>query len=217
MLSNLYLTEVDRMLERAKETTRFGKYTYIEYARFADDLVILIDAHPRHDWLMGAVEKRLREELAELQVEINEEKSRNVDLGRGESFGFLGFDFRRVRSRRGAWCAQYTPKLKKRTALLRKLKDVFRRHQSQPLDRVIKLINPMLRGWVAYFAVGNSSECFGFVKDWVEKKIRRHMARARNRNGFGWKRWSTQWLYESLRLYNGYKVRWPMPKVAPAR
>src|ERR1700757_1931652 len=217
LLSNLYLTEVDGMLERAKETTRFGKYTYIEYARFADDLVILIDAYSRHDWLMGAVEKRLREELANLQVEINEEKSRNVDLGRGESFGFLGFDFRRVRSRRGAWCAQYTPKLKKRTALLRKLKDVSRRYQSQPLDRVIKLINPMLRGWVAYFAVGNSSECFGFVKDWVEKKIRRHMARARNRNGFGWKRWSTQWLYESLRLFNSYKVRWSMPKVAPAR
>jgi hypothetical protein len=26
---------------------------------------------------------------------------------------------------------------------------------------------PMLPGWVAYFAVGNSSECFGFIKDWV--------------------------------------------------
>ena len=62
LLSNLYLNEVDRMLERAKEATRLGKYTYIEYARFADDLVILIDAYPRHDWLMGAVEKRLREE-----------------------------------------------------------------------------------------------------------------------------------------------------------
>ena len=91
LLSNLYLTEVDGMLERAKETTRFGKYTCIEYARFADDLVILIDAYPRHDWLMAAVEKRLREELADLQVEINEEKSRIVDLGRGGSFGFLGF------------------------------------------------------------------------------------------------------------------------------
>ena len=34
------------MLERAKEVTRSGKYTYIEYARFADDLVILIDAYP---------------------------------------------------------------------------------------------------------------------------------------------------------------------------
>src|SRR5207302_9758901 len=75
LLSNLYLAEVDGMLERAKETTGYGKYTYIEYARFADDLVILIDAHPRHGWLMAAVEKRLREELAELQVEINEEKS----------------------------------------------------------------------------------------------------------------------------------------------
>ena len=44
MLSNVYLTEVDRMLERAKVATRFGKYAYVEYARFADDIVILVDA-----------------------------------------------------------------------------------------------------------------------------------------------------------------------------
>jgi hypothetical protein len=68
------------MLERVKEATRHGKYTGIKYARFADDLVILIDAHPRHDWLLPAVEIRLREELAALQVEVNEEKSRIVDL-----------------------------------------------------------------------------------------------------------------------------------------
>src|SRR5262249_26152942 len=40
LLSHLYRTEVDRMLERAKEVTRNGKYTYIEDARFADDRVI---------------------------------------------------------------------------------------------------------------------------------------------------------------------------------
>ena len=217
LLSNLYLTEVDRVLEQAKETTRYGKFTYIEYARFADDLVILIDAHPRHDWLMGAVEKRLREELAKLQVETNEEKSRTVDLSRGESFGFLGFDFRRIRTREGRWRAQYTPKLKKRTALLRELKDVFRRHQSQPVDRVVQLINPMLRGWVNYFAIGHASECFNFIKDWVEKKVRHHMMRAQKRTGFGWKRWSRQWLYEALRLFNGYRVRRSALKVVPAR
>jgi RNA-directed DNA polymerase len=216
LLSNLYLNEVDRMLERAKEVTRNGKYTYIAYARFADDLVILIDARPRHDWLLPAVEKRLREELAALQVEINEEKSRIVDLSRGESFGFLGFDFRRNRSQRGVWRAHYTPKLKKRTALLRKLKGVFRRYQSQPADRVIHLINPVLRGWVNYFAVGNSGECFSFIQDWVEKKVRRHMMKARKRKGFGWTRWSRQWLYDTLKLFNGYKVKWPRPKVAPA-
>src|ERR1700726_62725 len=47
LLSNLYLNEVDRMLERAREVTRQGPYTYVEYARFADDLVILIDAYKR--------------------------------------------------------------------------------------------------------------------------------------------------------------------------
>ncbi len=92
----------------------------------------------------------------------------------------------RVRSLRGVWRAHYTPKLKKRTALLAKLKDVFRRHQSQPVGRVVKLINPVLRGWVNYFRAGHSSECFGFERDWVEKKIRRHMLRARQRQGFGW-------------------------------
>src|SRR5256885_6259248 len=170
LLSNLYLNEVDQMLERAKETTRNGKYTYVEYARFADDLVVLIDAYKRHDWLIGAVTKRLREEFAKLQVEINDEKSRRVDLERGENFGFLGFDFRYLRGLRGVMRPHYTPKLKKRTALLRELKQVFRRHRSQPIERVISLINPMLRGWVNYFAVGNSSECFAYIRDWVEKK-----------------------------------------------
>ena len=217
LLSNIYLTEVDRMLERAKEASRDGKYTYVEYARFADDLVILIDAYKRHDWLMAAVEKRLREELAELQVEINEEKSWIVDLSRGESFGFLGFDFRQVRSLRGAGRAHYTPKLKKRTALLRKLKDMFGRNQSQPVGRVVKLINPVLRGWVNYFAVGHSSECFSFVKDWVEKKIKRHMQRAGNRQGFGWTRWSREWTYNTLGLFKGYRVVRPALKAVPGR
>ena len=64
----------------------------------------------------------------------------------------------------------YTPKLKKRTALMRELKEVFRRHRSQPIERVISLINPVLRGWVNYFAVGHSSECFGHIKDWWRRR-----------------------------------------------
>jgi RNA-directed DNA polymerase len=208
LLSNIYLNEVDQMLERAKETTRNGQYTYIEYARYADDLVVLIDAYKRHDWLLTAVMERLREEFAQLDVEINEEKSRVVDLGRGESFGFLGFDFRRTRSLRGVWRAQYTPKLKKRTALLRKLKETFRCFQSQPLDRVVALINPVLRGWVGYFAIGHSSQCFSFIKDWVEKKARRHLGRSSKRQGFGWNRWSRRWLYETVGLFNGYRVNY---------
>jgi RNA-directed DNA polymerase len=219
LLSNVYLNEVDRMLERAKEVTRRGRDTYVEYVRFADDLVILVDGHPRHEWLLRAVDKRLREELATLQVEVNEEKSRVVNLAKGESFGFLGFDFRRVRSLRGVWRPQYTPQLKKRTALLRKLKEVFRRFRSQPVSRVVPYINTILRGWVNYFAVGHSSRCFSYIREWVEKKVRRHMMRARKRGGFGWKRWSSRWLYETLELFNDYRRKrlGPSTKAAPAR
>jgi RNA-directed DNA polymerase len=219
VLSNLYLNEVDRMLERAHETTRRGPYTYLEYARFADDLVILVDAYAQYDWLLRAANQRLREELAKLHVEVNQEKSRYVDLANGESFGFLGFEFRRIRSWRGKWRPYYPPKLKQRTALLRKLKDIFRRFNSQPVERVVQLINPILRGWVNYFAIGDASRCFGYIQDWVEKKVRRHLMRARNRQGFGWTRWSRRRLYDEFGLFNNYHVRRPSltPKALPAR
>ena len=132
------------------------------------------------------------------------------DLAKGESFGFLGFEFRRVRSRRGVWRPHYTPQTKRRTALLRKLKEIFRRYQSQPVGRVVTLINPILP-WVGELLRDRTFEpVFGYVRDWVEKKIRRHMMRARHRRGFGWKRWSTKWLYERLGLYGKYyRSRWP--------
>jgi RNA-directed DNA polymerase len=217
LLSNLYLTEVDRMLERAIATTRRGQYTHVQYARFADDLVILVDSHPRHDWVVKAVERRLREEVAKLRVEINEEKSRTVDLSKGEKFSFLGFEFRRILSRNQKWRPHFAPKLKKRTALFAKLREIFRRYSSQLVSRVIELINPILRGWVNYFAVGHSSRCFSMVKDWVEKKVRRHLMRARKRRGFGWKRWSSEWLYGTLGVFNAYRVlrMAPRAKVLP--
>ena len=68
------------MLEKAVDTTRRGKSTNVQYARFADDMVILIDAERRSDWLVKAINRRLREEFAKLRVEINEDKSRMVDL-----------------------------------------------------------------------------------------------------------------------------------------
>lgn len=218
LISNIYLNEVDRMLERAKEVTRYDRWTAIEYARFADDLVVLVDAHPRHRWLRRAVVKRIRQELAKLRVEVNEEKTRIVDLTRGGSFGFLGFEFRRIRTRAGRWMPLRQPQGKKRSALLRKLDEVFRSSRSRPVGEVIAKINPILRGWVRYFAIGHSSRCFSYVRYWVEKKIRRHLARARQRRGFGWKRWSTRWLHHALGLFDEYRVRRPQPssKASPA-
>jgi RNA-directed DNA polymerase len=216
LLSNIYLNKIDKMLEKAIASTRRGRYSHVQYARFADDMVILIDSHPRNDWLKKAVDKRLREELANLRVEINEDKSRTIDLTKGESFAFLGFEYRLVLGRNRKWRPQFVPKMKKRTALIAKLRDAFRKHVSQPLKTVIEVINPILRGWVNYFRIGHSSRCFSKIRDWVEMKIRRHLMRSRLRKGKGWKRWSSEWMNRHLELYNDYRLRRPsLAKAAP--
>jgi RNA-directed DNA polymerase len=207
------------MLERAQQTTCQGQYWYVTYARWADDLVILVDSHRRHDWLLDAVNRRVREELTKLGIPVNEEKSRLVDLERGEAFTFLGFEFRRERSRRGVWRAHYTPAPYKCVELRHKLREIFRCRRSHPVKSVICEVNLILAGWVAYFRIGHASRDFTSIRDWVEKKVRRHLERAGKRRGFGWKRWSRQWLYQGLGLYGDYCVQHlgVGPKALPAR
>ena len=172
----------------------------------ATHLVILVNDY--YKWFTVVAYRRLIQELAKLKVKVNSDKTKVVDLTRKDTFSFLGFVYRRVKTRKGKWAVVFIPKIKARTTLLRKLKDIFARFVSQPVSRIIYLINPILRGWVNYFRIGHSSKCFGYVKGWVEKKIRRHLQRARKRHGFGWKRWSSAWLYNTLGLYNDYKIRY---------
>jgi len=47
--------------------------------------------------------------------------------------------------------------MKKRMALLKNPREVFRRYPSQPVQRVVDTINPILRGWVNHFAFGYSN------------------------------------------------------------
>ena len=206
LLSNLYLNEVDKMLEKAKATTPQNGYQKVEYARFADDLVVLVDGHWKSEWIWQGVNKRLREELNKLQVQINETKTKCVDLNKQESFDFLGFTIRIVPTRSGKKRPQCTPKIEKRTVLLEKLSDVFKRYRSQPLTKVRDEINPILRGWANYFRVGHSSKTFSYIREWLNHKLRRHLMRAKGKRGFGWKQWSTTGLLAVYNIYRDFKL-----------
>jgi RNA-directed DNA polymerase len=61
LLSNIYLNEIDPMLERARRQTRERGRTCIAYARY-DDLVVLVDGQPQNEWLQRKVDRRPREE-----------------------------------------------------------------------------------------------------------------------------------------------------------
>src|SRR3954469_16227004 len=58
-----------------------------------------------------------------------------VDLKKGESFTFLGFEYRRVLSLQRKWRPYYAPKLKKRTALFENLRAIFRQNVSWPVEK----------------------------------------------------------------------------------
>jgi RNA-directed DNA polymerase len=217
LLSNLYLNVVDEMMERARETTRRKGYDNIDFVRSADDMVILVHGHPKEDWLLAAVQKRLKEELDKLDVQMNQEKTKVVNLKEGGCFGFLGFDFQVNTNRHGKFYVSKTPKQKKRKEIGERIKAVLKANRNKPLKEVIQAINEALRGWVNYFRIGNSSSAFKKVKYEIEKKVRKFVLKRQKRKGYGWKRWSREDIYQRWGLYNDYQIRYYQPKAAPSR
>ena len=206
------------MLERAKEVTRSGKYTYIEYARYADDLVILIDAHPHRLAAEGGGQATAGGSgQARCRDQRGEEPGRGPGA-RGKASGSWASTSAGFVARRGEWRAQYMPQAEEADGVAAEAQGDLpaisiptrgaggRADQPDPAR-----LGELLRGWALEPVLLASS------RDWVEQKVRRHLMRARERRGFGWERWSRPWLYEMLGLFNDYRVRrWAAPESAPS-
>lgn len=183
LAANIYLNEVDWTFEAIRRKTAQGPYEAVNYHRFADDIVITVSGHQsKSGWAQRALQ-RLEEQLAPLGVELNREKTKLVNTLKGETFGFLGFDLRRVRKRQGdGHFILMTPKKKARKAIKAKVRDLIRRGGATPAKEIVMHINAALAGWVNYFRVGNSSRAFSEVRDYVEMKVRTLLTRRKRRH-----------------------------------
>jgi RNA-directed DNA polymerase len=217
LLSNLYLNEVDEMMEKAREVTRRKGYNNLDFIRSADDMVILVHGHPNENWLIEKVQQRLKEELDKLQVQMNEEKTKVVNLKEGEYFSFLGFDIRLNRNREGKTYVSKTPRAKKRIEIGKRVKAVLKANWNKPMKEVICSVNEVIRGWVNYFRIGNSNSTFNKVRDYIERRVRKFVMRRKKLKGFGWKKWSREDIYEKWGLYNDYRIQYIHPKATPIR
>lgn len=207
LFSNIYLNEIDKMFERAKRDTARNGYENIEYCRFADDIVILVNGHEAVRWLGQKAYRRLREEITRLGISLNLEKTKIVDMSRGETFEFLGFEFRQAINK-GKRMALLNPKKKKVQELRNKVKELLRNSRDKKVIEVIKELNPILRGWVNYYRIGHCSRILTQIKIWVERKVRRFARKAQKKFGFGWKEWSKEMIYDKWGLYDDYQVRY---------
>jgi hypothetical protein len=63
-----------------------------------------------------------------------------------------------------------------------------------------------LLGAVPAVKIIGAVKVFGYVKDWLTRKIRRHLMRAKGKQGFGWTRWSTKGVYAICNIYSNFIV-----------
>ena len=219
LAANIYLNEVDWYFDAIRRKTAEGNYEAVNYHRYADDIVITISGHhTKRGWAERALQ-RLQEQFALIGVELNQEKTKVVNLLKGEAFGFLGFDLRRVSKRDGnGYLILMTPKKKARQAVKAKIRDIIRRGGATPAAILVKRINATLAGWVNYFRVGNASSAFSEVHNYLEMKIRTLLTRRKRRQktSVGWRRWSNEYLYEVLGLFWNWKLQ-PLPGVENLR
>lgn len=213
LAANIYLNEIDWMFDAIRRKTAQGSYEAVNYHRFADDIVITVSGHStKSGWAQRALQ-RLEEQLTLLGVTLNREKTKIVNTLKGEAFGFLGFDLRRVRKReKNGYFVLMTPKKKARKAIKAKIRDLISTGGALTAQELVNRINAAVGGWANYFRVGNSSGAFSEVRDYVEMKVRTLLTRRKRRRkrSIGWRRWSNEYLYEVLGLYWDWKLD-PLP------
>ena len=93
-LASIVFDGIERMLRQAKAIGRQEGFSHLEYARFEHDLIVLSDPDPRYEWILPAVQKRLREELSEFQFETNPTQTQWVNMARGGKLRLLGYELR---------------------------------------------------------------------------------------------------------------------------
>ena len=124
--------------------------------RYADDLVAL--CHSRQEAL--EVKARLAGWLAPRGLAFNEDKTRVVSLD--EAFDFLGFNVRRYRSK-----LLIKPSKAAVRRIRERLRTELRSLRGSNATTVIKTLNPIIRGWAAYYRTQVSSRMFGSLDSYL--------------------------------------------------
>ena len=124
--------------------------------RYADDLVALCDSREQAE----QAKTRLEPWLAARGLAFNEEKTRVVHLGEG--FDFLGFNVRRYGNK-----PLIKPSKAAQRRIRNRLRDETRSLRGSNAPAVIKRLNPIVRGWAAYYRTQVSGEVFNSLDHYL--------------------------------------------------
>lgn len=150
LLSNILLDDLDRELERRG----------LSFCRYADDCNIYVGSKRAGERVMQAVTAFLERRL---KLKVNASKSA---VARPWERKFLGYSM--------TWHKK--PKLRiaqqSRERLAEKIRKTLREARGGSLKRAIERLNPVLRGWVAYFRLTEVKGVLEVLDGWIRRKLR---------------------------------------------
>jgi group II intron reverse transcriptase/maturase len=171
LLSNIYLHVLDT--EWQKRYVHLGVLV-----RYADDFVVMC----RTRSYCEQAEQRVREILGRLSLSLHPDKTRRVELSRGEGgFDFLGCHLRKRMSGRlwekegrRVYFLHRWPSQRSLKRVRQRIKELTPRGRCHgDLRQVIAAVNPVLRGWGNYFRTGNAAVQLNSIDRYVERRLRR--------------------------------------------
>jgi RNA-directed DNA polymerase len=194
LLANVALHVLDEVWQR--NGRRLGVLV-----RYADDLVVLCPTRPRAEQARQLV----GEVLATLGLRLHPDKTRIASLAKGEEgFDFLGFHHRKVESWkwRGRYYLQSWPSDRAMNSIRAAIRErTDRRRVGWPVEWVAADLNPVLRGWGAYFRRGNSAKKFSHIDSYVHLRMAIFASTKHGLRGLNWqRRFDRSWL-DTLGVY----------------
>ena len=151
LLSNIYLNELDKELERRG----------LHFARYADDCVIFVKTENAAKRVMFHIVKFIE---TKLKLKVNAEKTH---ITRPNNLKYLGFSFWKDNEE---WKSK--PHKESFVKLFLKLKKLVKRSWSIDLDYRIKKINEVLRGWINYYRQSSMKKNLGKIGEWLRIAVR---------------------------------------------
>ena len=151
LLSNIYLNELDKELERRG----------LRFARYADDCVIFVKTEFSAERVMRNIVTFIE---TKLKLKVNAEKTH---ITRPTNLKYLGFSFVKLN---GSWQAR--PHRQSFIKLFDKLKKLTKRSWSIDLTYRIKKINEVLRGWINYYRKSSMKKRITSLGEWLRNAIR---------------------------------------------
>jgi RNA-directed DNA polymerase len=165
VLANVVLHELDRLWE--DRCSQLG-----QLIRYADDGVLLCRTEAQAREALWRVEVI----LTRLKLTLHPTKTKVVYIGDGrQGFDFLGFHCRKVQSwkyRRYRYLQRW-PGQRAMQRIRSKIKKITapRHRLPEPVGPIVAEVNQLVRGWGAYFRVGNSARKFQQVDNYVHERL----------------------------------------------